>query len=608
MPSRRALLLAGAAGAATATLAGCGHLDAPREGFLPWSERFSDDWMRQVPEFSTLTRYFPPEEQARLDALSSDPSDAARERRLAKARDGLAQVDSILSAGLPAGERVLAQTMRWSLARQLAGAPYDDHSFAFAQTFGAQVRYMGLFAENQPLRRAADLAAYQARLRALPARLDAEIERTRRAAARGIVPPRFILERARQQVQGLASAPPAAEPVVAAFTRRIEQVADLAPEARRAALAEVTQQVTQSIQPAWRRVLALFDELLPRAGDDAGLWRLPDGAAAYRQALAANTTTEMSAEEIHRVGLQEVARISAEMDRLLKTQGFADGRVEQRLAELRKKHQPPAEPDPRPMLLERYAEFTRDAQRRAEPLFNLKPRAPVEVRRVPALTERTASAYYTSPAADGTRPGVFWVPMPQALHDTLRMRALVVHEAVPGHHFQLALQQEAHGAPRWVRHRVFSGGSAFTEGWGLYAEHLAIERGWYEGDVPSLLGALDMQLFRAKRLVVDTGLHAMRWTRQQAIDYGLSAAEVERYVVNPGQACAYMVGMLRILQLRDEARAAQRAEAGSSRTAGAADAAWLRDFHDVVLGAGTPPLDVLAQVVRDWTASRAGRG
>jgi uncharacterized protein (DUF885 family) len=598
MPTTRRALLAVTAAIGGALLAGCAS-PPPAEPFLPWSERFADDWMCQIPELTTISRYFPAEEQARLDAQVSDVSEAARERRLQRARAGVAQLDRYLASALPQRERVLAQTMRWSLARVLASAPYEYHGFAFAQTFGVQVRYMNLFAEGQPLRRAADLPAFLARLRSMPQRIDAELDRTKRAAQRGLMPPRFIVERARQQIRMLTESPLEVEPGLAALQRRIEPVSDLSAEAKAAAIAEATQIVGGLIRPAWVRVGAYLDELLPRTNDDAGLWRLPEGGKAYAQALAANTTTEMSADEIHRIGLREVGRIEAEMDRLLKSLGHGSGSVIERMAALRQQHQPPAEPDPRPALLQRYVEMTRDVQRRAEPLFNLKPRAPVDVRRVPALTERTASAYYTPPTRDGERPGVFWVPMPQPLHDTLRMRALVVHEAVPGHHFQIALQQEARDTPRWMQQRVFSGGSAFSEGWGLYAEHLAIEQGWYEGDMPSLVGALGMQLFRAKRLVVDTGLHAMRWTRQQAIDYGISPQEVERYVVNPGQACAYMVGMLRILQLRDEARAAQGVASS--------DVAWLRDFHDVVLKAGTPPLDVLAEVVREWTRGRGRR-
>jgi uncharacterized protein (DUF885 family) len=296
----------------------------------------------------------------------------------------------------------------------------------------------------------------------------------------------------------------------------------------------------------------------------------------------------MTADEVHDIGLREVARIEAEMDRVLRSLGRKDGTVNERLAALRVQTSPPPEPDPRPALLARYTEAVRDAERRALPYFNLRPKAPVEVRRVPALTEATSSAYYTTPAPDGSRPGIFWMPLPGPNFNTLGMRSLAVHEAVPGHHFQLALQQEQTTLPRWRQRRIFGGGSAHAEGWALYAERLAIDEGWYEGDPHSLLGALGSQLFRARRLVVDTGLHTRQWTREQAIAYGIGASEVERYVANPGQATAYMIGMLRILALREEAKA----ELGTRFD--------IKAFHDVVLKTGSVPLDVLADVVRGW--------
>jgi uncharacterized protein (DUF885 family) len=239
--------------------------------------------------------------------------------------------------------------------------------------------------------------------------------------------------------------------------------------------------------------------------------------------------------------------------------------------------------------------MVRDAEQRSAKLFNLMPRAAVDVRREPPLTEASAAAHYSMPAPDGTLPGIFWVPMRGPLFDMVRMRSLAYHEAVPGHHFQLAIQQETAGLPKLRTQRIFGGGSSHSEGWGLYAERLAVEQGWYDGDLPGLLGALGSELFRARRLVVDTGLHSKGWTRQQAIDYGIGAQEVERYVAWPGQACAYMLGMLRILELREHARSAL------------GDKFSLPAFHDVVLRTGSVPLDVLAKVVEQWIAdTKAG--
>lgn len=229
----------------------------------------------------------------------------------------------------------------------------------------------------------------------------------------------------------------------------------------------------------------------------------------------------------------------------------------------------------------------------ARGLFDLRPKASVVVQRIPEYQERNAAANYMFPARDGSRPGTFNVPLVGPKFSRISMRTLAYHEAVPGHHFQLALQKEDKDLPRFRADAIPGGGTgAFAEGWGLYAEALAIESGWYEDDLPSKLGALQFQLWRAQRLVVDTGLHTKGWTRQQAIDYGISASEVERYVAMPGQACAYMIGQLKILELRDKTR----------RELG--DKFSLKEFHNVVLRTSTVPLEVLEEVVDEYIATK----
>ncbi len=429
----------------------------------------------------------------------------------------------------------------------------------------------------------------------MPARIDEAIARARAAAAKALIPPRFIVERAQTQVDTFLAPAPSQNALVTALAERSALLNDLTSQARAEAIAAATRIVGERVRPTYARVQAFLAELHPRTGDAAGIARLPGGAAAYTRALASSTGTTLTAEQIHAIGLREVARIEAEMDRHLRTLGFAEGSIEVRMAKLDATLQPAAGADPRAQLLERYAAMERDAEQRSAALFNLRPRAPLAVRREPALTEASAAAHYTLPAPDGSRPGVFWVPLRGPVFEMTKMRTLSYHEGVPGHHFQLAIQQEMTGLPKFRSQRIFGGGSAHSEGWALYTEKLAMEHGWYQGDVPGLLGALNSQLFRARRLVVDTGLHAKGWTRQQAIDYGIGAQEVERYVVWPGQACAYMIGMLRIVELREHARAALGPKFS------------LPAFHDVVLKTGSVPLEVLAQVVDQWIAAQ-GRG
>jgi uncharacterized protein (DUF885 family) len=566
--------------------------------FEAWSEAFAADWVSLSAERATTTQYFKGTEQAAFDRQLSPQTPERRQRQLALARDGLitlARFESgTQSAALNPAQRVGAATMRWSLQRTIAGEPFEHHGFVFNQLSGPQVSLISFMSEAHPMRSVDDAAAFITRLEQIPARLDEAIVRARASEARGLLPPRFILDKVRTQLEDFLKPTAANNLFVQAFSNRSALISTLPAADRTRLINQATALVQEQIRPAWQRVLALVNDLLPRTGQAAGLWRLPEGEAAYAQALATYTTTSLGADEIHNIGLREVARIEAEMDRVLITLGKRQGTVQARMEALRAELQPPAlptSPDPRPALIERFGEFVRDAQRRSQALFNLQPKALVEVRREPALTEKTAAAHYTAPAPDGSRPGVFWAPLPGPTFNIAGMRSLAVHEAVPGHHFQLALQQEQTDLPRWRQRRIFGGGSAHAEGWALYAERLAIDNGWYTGDATALLGALDAQLFRARCLVVDTGLHVKRWTREQAINYGISGQEVDRYVSNPGQACAYMIGMLRLLDLREQARATM----GDNFT--------LKGYHDVVLKTGSVPLDVVGEVVQRWAAA-----
>jgi uncharacterized protein (DUF885 family) len=565
----------------------------PHAVFDKWADGFAADWVRQSPERASNAQYFAGAEQAALDRQLAPITAEQRAKYQAMARAGLARLGRFLGGPLESTQRISAETMRWSLEQVIAGQPFEDHNFVFAQMGGTHVALVSFMTETHPLRRAADVESYLARLELIGARIDQATARARSAAGRKLIPPRFILERAQTQVDTFLKPAPEQNVLVTSLAQRSAALADLTPEARAAAIARAGAIVAAKIVPAYARTKAFLAELHPQTTDEAGIARLPDGAAAYRRALANFTGTTLSPAEIHAIGLREVARIEAEMDGHLRKLGLTEGGIEQRMRALDKTFQPVGEGDPRAEILKRYTEMVRDAEKRSGRVFNLMPRAPVDVRREPALTEASAAAHYSLPAPDGTLPGIFWVPMRGPVFDMIRMRSLAYHEAVPGHHFQLALQQETAGLPKFRTQRIFGGGSSHSEGWALYAERLAVEQGWYEGDVPGLLGALGSELFRARRLVVDTGLHSKGWTRQQAIDYGIGAQEVERYVVWPGQACAYMLGMLRILELREKAKVAL------------GDKFSLPGFHDVVLRTGSVPLDVLAKVVDQWIADQA---
>ena len=567
----------------------------PNKAFDTWSDRFAEDWVRQNPQLATSTQYFSGREQDLLDRQLTPLTDAQRKKMIALAKAGVARLDAFLAGPLSEEQRTSAAVMRWSLANTVASEPFEDYGFVFNQFSGVQVGLVNFMTNTHPMRRALDVGSYLARLDQVATRLDEALARAKSATSRGLIPPRFILERAQHQVDLFLQPAPAQNVLVTSFDARAAKLSDLAPEARAKATLEATRIVEAKIRPAYQRIQAFMAELHPKTGVDAGISRLPNGAAAYQQAIKTYTSTSLTAEEIHAIGLREVARIEGEMDRHLRSLGYAEGTVEQRMTQLDATFQPKGETDPRPELLQRYAAMVADAEKRSSAVFNLVPKAPVEVRREPPLTEASAAAHYSLPAPDGSRPGIFWVPMRGPKFDMIRMRSLSYHEAVPGHHFQLAIQQELEGIPKFRSQRIFSGGSAHSEGWALYTERLAVEQGWYEGDVPGLLGALGSELFRARRLVVDTGLHTKGWTRQQAVDYGINVEEVDRYVAWPGQATAYMIGMLRIVELREKAKS----ELGAKFS--------LPAFHDMVLSAGSVPLDVLGQLVDGWIAKEKAK-
>jgi uncharacterized protein (DUF885 family) len=560
--------------------------------FNAWADKFAQDWVRLNPQLATSTQYFSGAEQDALDRQLTPMTSAQRAKVRALARAGVAKLDKYLAGPLDEDQRISAATMRWSLAKTIEGEKFEDYNFVFSQFSGAHISLVNFMTQTHPLRRASDVDNYLARLDQVSTRIDEAIARGRAAAAKKLVPPRVILERAQDQVNAFLKDAAPDNVFVTSLAKRTEGLSDLSPQARADAIAHATRTVNDKIIPAYGRVKAFMAEIYPSTGSVVGISRLPNGAAAYAHYLSNFTSTNLSAEEIHAIGLREVARIEGEMDKHLRELGYKDGSVEERMKQLDATFQPKGEGDPRPALLAKYADYVKDAQARSNAIFNLKPRAPVEVRREPPLTEKAAAAHYTLPAPDGSRPGVFWVPMRGPTFDVIRMRSLSYHEAVPGHHFQLAIQQEQTGLPKFRANRIFGGGSAHAEGWGLYAERLAVEQGWYDEDVPGLLGALGSELFRARRLVVDTGMHAKGWTREQAIDYGIGSQEVERYIAWPGQANAYMIGMLRILELRDKAKT----ELGPKFS--------LPAFHDVVLRSGSVPLDVLTDVIDRWIAQQ----
>jgi uncharacterized protein (DUF885 family) len=570
-------------------------LGAPGGGIDDFFRDFTAEWMRGNPNLATSTRYFTGEEQDRLERQLTPDTLAYRRGRIELARKGLAQLAKFDRTRLSDTQRVSADLMQWQLDTIVREEPYLDYSFPLQQMSGANINLVEVLTVRHPLASEKDAVNYLAALGQVGARMDEAIAESRRLAAKNVLPPRFILQATIKQMSSFVDQPPAQNPFVAVFEQKMEAVKALG-DARRAELRSQAEKIVAGeIYPAWKRAIAVLESQLPKSTDDAGLWRLPGGADAYAYFLDRYTTTHLTAAEIHQIGLREVDRIEKQMDAILRRLGRTQGSVKDRIEKLKADLGYPKTEEGRTLIMADVEKILRDAEKRSAALFDKTPKSPVIARPFPRFREANAAANYNAPAPDGSRPGTFQIPLRPERLTKFGLRSLVYHETVPGHHFQIALQVENKELPRFRQIGAFGGISALSEGWGLYAERLAAESGWYEGDLEGQLGQLDAALFRARRLVVDTGLHAQHWTRQQGIDYGIETSEVERYAVFPGQACSYMLGQLKIVELRDKA---QKALGGKFS---------LRAFHDVVLNTGTVPLDLLERQVDAYIRANGGK-
>ncbi|MHA6287034.1 DUF885 domain-containing protein [Maricaulis sp. CAU 1757] len=472
------------------------------------------------------------------------------------------------------------------------GRRWEDHGYTFTPRSGPHMNAPAFLINNHRIDDVSDAEAYIARLNSLGEYLDQNIANSRRSAELGVMTPRWtfqpMIETARNVISGAPFDDGNDSPILADFKAKVGEL-DIEEAERERLVSEAEAALTNEVQPAYERVIALFEEQEPMASEDDGVWKHPDGAEYYNYLLNGYTTLDISAEEIHQLGLSEVERIHTEMRAIMDQVGF-DGTLNEFFEFMRTDEQfyYANTDEGRDQYL---AEATAliDAMRDASPqMFNTFPEAELEVRRVEEFREASAGkAFYQRPAPNGTRPGVYYANLrDMANMPTYQMEALAYHEGIPGHHMQLAIMQELDDVPSFRR---FGGYTAYTEGWGLYSELLPKEFGFYS-DPYSDFGRLAMELWRAARLVVDTGLHYHQWTRQEAVDYlmentpnpeGDAINAIDRYIVYPGQATAYKIGMLEIVRLRDRAEAAL------------GDAYDIRDYHDVVLTQGAMPLAVL---------------
>lgn len=533
-----------------------------------------------------------------------DDASPAHERVIAdEIRADMAVLEEYDRNALKRDDQLSYDTLHFYLRTELEGEPFIRHYFAFNPAYGVQSNLPEFMAEMHQVRNKKDAQAYIARLRLFPRKFAQTLEGTRLSEAQGIMLPRFAVERVLEQMQAYTSMPAREHQLYIGLRNKLAAIpiAEMDAPTRSALLAEAEAAIRYQVYPAYAMVIAHYAEQLPRLEKNDGAWSLPNGDAYYAWAVRKHTTTDLTPKQVHELGLAEVAKVGAQMDKILQAHGLKEGSIGARVQQLASDPSQhfPATPEGRQALLARFHSLVNEASKNMDKAFDLRPRAQLEIRPVPEVLQASApGAYYISAAFDGSRPAIFYVNLraPREL-PKFAMRTLVYHETMPGHHMQLSVAQEMQDVPFFRRVIPFT---AYQEGWGLYAERLAGEMG-LEPDPLDSLGRLRDEMMRATRLVVDSGIHYKRWTREQAMAYMMDntgmgeeevRAEVERYFVLPGHALAYKVGMLTILGMRERAKQ----ELG--------DKFDLKQFHREVLSHGALPLIVLNRVVDDWIAAR----
>ena len=533
----------------------------------------------------------------------ADYTKEEEERSIAKLRNAREGLDDYGPDGLSGQELLTWKIAAWFFDDQLRQAELRYSGYRVNQISGVTVNMPQFLTDTHVIKNKRSVRRYLSRLAEFGRVLRETHERVTDDRANGVIPPDFVIEKALVGMNKFIEGGAAENPLVTTLGPKLEALDGLDETTAGQLVDEAAQLVATEVIPGYQAMISLFESMLPEATHDAGIWRLPDGDAIYATKLQSNTTTQYSPDEIHATGLAEVDRIEGEMLDILDSQGIAGESFAERVRIVMEDpaHQFPNTDAGRADMIAYLEDFDRRVMAIAADYFITIPPQPLEIVRVPEYSQDSSpGGYYNGPALDGSRPGRFYINQKQtADNPRWTLPTLMIHEGSPGHHFQISTSQLIEGVPLLRRLSPFN---AFSEGWALYSERIAkTDMGLYDNDPLGDLGRLQAEMFRAVRLVVDTGMHAKRWSREQAIEYMITKTgmtteevtrEIERYVVWPGQATAYKTGQLALLAMREEAelKLGERFD--------------LREFHEAVLMNGAMPLDILKDNLSSWAASQ----
>ncbi|MCF7519887.1 MULTISPECIES: DUF885 family protein [Pseudoalteromonas] len=532
--------------------------------------------------------------------------DGSEERALAdfeQKKADLVALNAINRDLLDDATKVSYDLKKQDLENDIADFKWRYYNYPVNQMFGVHSMIPAFLINQHQITDVSDAKAYISRLNGVTTVIDQLIKDLEVRADKGIIAPKFVFPHVVDSSKNILHGAPFDSgddsTLLADFKRKVAAL-DIADSERSALISDAEKALKAAVKPSYTKLINFLAQLEKRADERDGAWKFPDGETFYNNALARTTTTELTAKEIHSIGLAEVARIHDEMRAIKDKVGFeGDLQAFMQFMKTDKQFYYPNTAEGKQRYLDEATALIDNMKTRLDELFIVKPKAGLKVKAVEAFREKAAGkAFYQQPAPDGSRPGIYYANLyDMEAMPTYQMEALAYHEGIPGHHMQIAIAQELDGVPKF---RKFGGYTAYIEGWGLYSELVPKEMGLYE-DPYSDFGRLSMELWRACRLVVDTGIHAMKWTRQEGIDYYVNNTPnatsdavkmVERHIVMPSQATAYKVGMLKILELR---------EAAKEKLGEKFD---IREFHDVVLKNGAVPLNVLEQFVDQWVAKK----
>lgn len=514
--------------------------------------------------------------------------------------------DSVDQDALDENTALSYRLYRQQVENEIADYDYRFYNYPVNQMFGVHAQIPAFLINMHQIESVKDAEAYIARLENIPKVFEDVVEGMKLRENNGIMPPKFVFDHTIEASKNVIKGKPFQKSADAGtlledFQKKVEAL-EISFQEKNRLKAKAERVLASAVEPAYENLIAALGDQRQRVTDEDGAWKFPKGEDFYENALKRTTTTDLTAEEIHQIGLSEVARIHMEMEAIKKEVGF-EGSLQDFFEFMRSDEQFYYEDDAegREAYLSKATNIINSMKNRLDELFLTQPKADIVVKAVEPFREKSAGkAFYDQPAIDGSRPGTYYANLyDMEAMPIYQMEALAYHEGIPGHHMQIAIAQELEDVPMFRKHSFYT---SYVEGWGLYSELLPKEIGFYR-DPYSDFGRLAMELWRSIRLVVDTGIHDKKWTREEGIEYYTDNSPnaksdavkmVERHIVMPGQATAYKIGMIRILELREKAEAAL------------GDEFDIREFHDVVLTRGAVPLNVLEDFVEEWISSKGG--